>query len=193
MRRQSPIFDNTTYKTNRHQFQTPPVVCKYMARLVHPGAVTILEPTPGDGNLVRELGAYQVTAPDDFFLLKLQRYDAIVMNPPFSSRYANMENAPANCLEAGMRLGYEILKICMRHSDHVIALMPWFTISDSDVRLRSLKRWGMKSVTSLPRITFKYARVQTVVLDLVHGWTDPTEFKVMDTFHDDIQPKLIEP
>lgn len=189
--RQSPIFDSRTAKVNRHQFQTPPLVCKYMASLIQPGAITVLEPTPGDGNILRELKGYTVTAPADFFTLANDRYDCVVMNPPFSSNYAEMENAPAEYLKAGMRLGYEMLTTCLGWSDHVIALMPWFTISDSDRRLRSLKRWGMKSVTALPRATFKYARIQTVVLDLVKGWKEETAFKVMDTFNDHLQPNLI--
>lgn len=190
--KQSPVFEAESKKVDRHQFQTPSPVCKYMASLIHPGAVTVLEPTPGDGNIVRELGAFQVTAPDDFFLLPAGRFDCVVMNPPFSSRYANMENAPPEMHKAGMRMGYEILKLCIQRSDHVIALMPWFTISDSDVRLRSLKHFGIKSITALPRATFKYARIQTVVLDLVKGWRDPSVFKVMDTFKTEHQPRLIE-
>lgn len=72
-------------------------------------------------------------------------------------------------------------------SDHVIALVPWFTISDSDVRLRSLKRWGLKSVTALPRKTFEYVRIQTVVLELEKGFKGETIFKVLDTIEDEKQ------
>jgi hypothetical protein len=39
----------------RKQFQTPVAVCKYMVDMVPAGAVSILEPTPGIGNIVREL------------------------------------------------------------------------------------------------------------------------------------------
>ena len=69
---------------------------------------------------------------------------------------------------------------CLHMSDNVIALMPWFTISDSDVRLRALKTWGLKSITALPRKTFDYARIQTVVLELQKGYIGMTEFKVFD-------------
>lgn len=79
-----------------------------------------------------------------------------------------------------MKIGYQILLDCMEMSDHVIALMPWFTLSDSDVRLRALKSYGMKSITALPRKTFEYARIQTVVIELEKGYQYPTEFRVYD-------------
>jgi hypothetical protein len=139
-------------------FQTPPEVCKYIASLIPAGARTILEPTPGIGNIVAQLSAYEVTAPVDYFKLdKHQRFDAVVMNPPFSSKSAF--NVPEHLNRSGMRLGYIILMECMGMSDHVIALMPWFTLSDSDVRLRALKKYGMKSLTALPRKTFEYVRI----------------------------------
>jgi len=36
-------------------YQTPPAVCKYMAGLIPLKAKTILEPTEGEGNLVRAI------------------------------------------------------------------------------------------------------------------------------------------
>jgi hypothetical protein len=58
-------------------------------------------------------------------------------------------------------------------------------ISDSDVRLRFIKKWGLISVTSLPRKTFKYARIQTMVLHLQKGYQGPTEFIVYDLLKKD--------
>ncbi len=172
------------------EFQTPPHVAAYMASLIPGFARKILEPTPGEGILVEAIinhldkvkgkdgGGYLVDAPDDFFLLKKQRFDAVLMNPPFSGKYANMENAPMEINKHGMRLGYYIMQQCMEMSDNIIALMPWFTISDSDTRLRFLKAYGLKSLTALPRVTFKYARIQTVVIELEKGWKQETIFKV---------------
>lgn len=166
-------------------FQTPLDVCQYMASMVPDGAVTILEPSPGLGNIVSKLSGYQVKAADDFFLLDPnERYDAIVMNPPFSSKSAFMDNAPAGYEHRGMKLGYYFLTECMNRSDNVIALMPWFTISDSDVRLRMIKRFGLKSITALPRKTFQYARIQTCVLNMQKGYKGETEFIVYDTKED---------
>lgn len=95
-----------------HNFQTPPPVCEYMVGMIPDNAVRILEPTPGLGNIVAALKAkdkYQITTPGDFFLLdKTSRYDCIVMNPPFSSKYAFMDNAPKESKAKGMRLGYLI-------------------------------------------------------------------------------------
>jgi type I restriction-modification system DNA methylase subunit len=170
-------------KTDAHkyekQFQTPPEVARYMASLVPEGTITVLEPTPGMGNIVRALEGYQVTAPKNFFDLDPhQFFDCVVMNPPFSAKYAF--GIPEELAKEGMQLGYWMLKHCMQMSDSVIALMPWFTLTDSDVRLRQLKRWGLISVTSLPRKTFEYIRIQTCVLELRRGYHGPTSFKVYD-------------
>jgi type I restriction-modification system DNA methylase subunit len=174
-------------------FQTPPEVAKYMITMVPAGAKIILEPTPGDGNIVKELNAlgFEVKAPKDFFLLpKEDRYDCIVMNPPFSFKYTILDHAPTNIHKAGMRMGYYFLMECLQRSDHVIALMPFFTISDSDMRLRSLKKWGFKSLTALPRRTFQYARIQTCVFEMEKGYHGPTEFKVYDLLKN-IQIKML--
>lgn len=159
-------------------FQTPMPVCRYMVSLVPDTTVTVLEPTKGMGNIVSLLGKYNVTAPDNFFEMTKGRFDCVLMNPPFSAKYAY--GVPDAIQKVGMRLGYHILTECMQMSDCVIALMPWFTISDSDIRLRKLKKWGLKSVTALPRKTFQYARIQTVVLELVKNWDNETVFKVFD-------------
>lgn len=164
------------------EFQTPPEVCRYMASLVPRDAVTVLEPTKGVGNLVEALCGFNISAPDDYFLLdKSLKFDAVIMNPPFSSKSAILDNAPASYKnDKGMKFGYRMLTDCMQKSNIVIALMPWFTISDSDVRLRFLKSFGLKSITALPRKTFEYARIQTCVLELVNGWQEPTIFKIFD-------------
>lgn len=184
-------------------FQTPINVCNYMASLMPDmskltNKITILEPTPGIGNLVtaieqrllkQSVTNYEITAPPDFFLLPKQRFDCIVMNPPFSSKFAFMQNAPMGKNKPGMRLGYHILLECMQMSDNIIALMPWFTISDSDVRLRNLKDFGLKSLTALPRKTFQYARIQTVVIELQKGYTGTTNFEVFDRLELSYTPK----
>jgi type I restriction-modification system DNA methylase subunit len=165
-------------------FQTPPNVCKYMVELIPPSAKTVLEPTPGLLNIVKALEEkrrYNITAPKDFFQMDSQaKFDCVVMNPPFSSKTAYMEFAPKGAETRGMKLGYYILKECMEKSDNIIALMPWFTLSDSDVRLRYLKSFGLKSLTALPRKTFQYARIQTVIIELQKGYQYSTIFKTFD-------------
>lgn len=166
-----------------NSYQTPPEVARYMVDLIDAKEIDVLEPTPGIGNIVSELNnkGFNVTAPDDFFLLnKKEKFDCIIMNPPFSSKSANMANAPKLNALNGMKVGYYILTECMKMSNHVIALMPWFTISDSDVRLRHLKNYGLKSITALPRKTFNYLRIQTVVIELKKGFKGKCEFKVFE-------------
>lgn len=163
------------------KYQTPDWVVSYMVSMIPEGVVTVLEPTPGNGNIVRQLeGKYQVTAPEDYFSLdKDSAFDCVVMNPPFSSKYANMGNAPHHRDYRGMKLGYHILVDSLGLSNHVIALMPWFTISDSDVRLQYLMEWGLKSITVLPRKTFNYARIQTCVLELCKNHREATRFRFL--------------
>jgi|GEM_PF-848468 len=165
-----------------NDFQTPEDVCRYMVSLLPNHVKTVLEPTKGNGNLVAALGNYDVTAPDDFFLMdKSIKFDAVVMNPPFSSGSAILTNAPKNIDLRGMKAGHYFLTQCMQKSDIIIALMPWFTISDSDVRLRYLKSFGIKSITALPRKTFQYARIQTVIIELHRGFSGGgTIFNVYD-------------
>lgn len=162
-------------------YQTPEAVCQYMVDMVPTKAVKILEPTPGLGNIVKALEAknrFHIIAANDFFLLdKNEKYDCIVMNPPFSSKSAFIDNAPINAETKGMKLGYHILQECMKMSSNVIALMPWYTISDSDVRMRYLKDFGIKSLTALPRKTFQYARIQTVIIELEKGYQFETVFR----------------
>jgi type I restriction-modification system DNA methylase subunit len=160
------------------EFQTPAAVAEYMRSLIPEGTVSVLEPTPGEGNILNLLGEYDVTAPANFFTLDPSRFDCVIMNPPFSLKYAF--GVPDHLEAKGMRLGYHILLECMKMSDRVIALMPLFTISDSDVRLRYLKTFGIKSITILPRKTFKYVRIQTAVFELVKGWEEETVFKAFE-------------
>lgn len=162
-------------------FQTPVSVCNYMVNMIPENAVKVLEPTPGLGNIVNALthkNKYDISVADDFFLLdKSNWFDCVIMNPPFSSKSAFIDNAPIDAEVKGMKLGYFILKQCMQMSDNIIALMPWYTISDSDVRMRYLKDFGIKSLTALPRKTFQYARIQTVVIELQKGYQEETIFK----------------
>lgn len=163
-----------------NDFQTPDNVVQYMCKLIPGGVKTVLEPTPGAGNIVRSLDLhYKVTAPADYWELdKRRRFDCVIGNLPFSSK--TFFNCPAQYEGKGMVVAYDTMKSLMEMSDNLILLMPWFTISDSDVRLRLLKNYGLISVTALPRKTFQYARIQTCVLQLQKGYKGKTEFIVFD-------------
>ena len=145
-------------------FQTPLWCVKYMCSLVPDGVKTVLEPTPGLGGIVRELEKeYVVTAPNDFWDVE-GHFDCIVMNPPFTP----------------MKVGYEILYKCMSMSNNIIALMPWLTIINSEKRTKDIMDFGLKSITHLPRSTFKGARVQCCVLEMNKAYDSLTEFKTID-------------
>ena len=136
------------------EFQTREDVCRYMVSLLPDGACTVLEPTPGEGNLVRALEGYEVTAPGEFWDVS-GWFDAVVMNPPFTP----------------MKEGYRILYAVMDMSDVIIALMPWLTLINSQGRTRGVVGFGLRSVTHLPRSVFPGARVQTCVLQMERGYS----------------------
>lgn len=184
--RQFKPLEISSYEDFKNDYQTPIPVVKYMISLIPKWFKTVLEPTPGVGNIKKELinSGYNVTAPDDYFINKLGKFDCVVMNPPFSHKFTNLTNAPIDLHRSGMRMGYWFLTDCMQKSNNVIALMPWFTISDSDVRMRALKRYGIRSITSLPRKTFQFARIQTMVIHLERGYMGDTIFYAYDCLTD---------
>lgn len=177
------------------QYQTKPIYCDYMVQLAEElignDTFIVFEPTPGQCNLVRALSNSEkveaVIAPDDYFIHKQRtkmyfddlkgKYPIIVANPPFSSPSVNVENAPEEWQNLkGMAVGYKFLEEFMEQSDNLVVLVPWFTISDSDVRFRKIREFGLISVTPLPRKAFDYARIQTVILQMQKGYTGETKF-----------------
>lgn len=153
--------DNIDWGDN---FQTPQSICKYMASFLPTNAGTILEPTAGKGNLVNELNKHgHVFAPDNFYDITHVEFDWIVMNPPFSP----------------MKQGYYILYKCMEMTTNIIALMPYLTIINGEKRTNDIMNWGLKSITHLPRSTFKGSRVQTCILEMKKGYKEETKFKLL--------------
>lgn len=148
-------------------FQTPEHICKYMASFLPPYAGVIFEPTPGKGNLVKELEKHgTVVSPNgDFFELDkdMKAGDWVVMNPPFTP----------------MKMGYKILYECMDFTNNIIALMPYLTIINGEKRTQDIMNWGLKSITHLPRSTFKGSRVQTCILHMEKGFNGDTIFKTL--------------
>ena len=126
------------------------------------GIKTVLEPTPGAGNIVKELrgyNKYDICAPNEFWDID-GRFDAVVMNPPFTP----------------MVTGYKILYRVMEMSDIIVALMPWLTIINSEKRTRDIVGFGLKSITHMPRSVFPGSRVQTCILNMAKGYDDDTMF-----------------
>lgn len=144
-------------------FQTPVPVANYMASLIPNDCGTILEPTPGIGNLVRAVeGKGKIVAPDRFEdILEGSRYDWAIMNPPFTP----------------MAEGYRYLTSVMAMSDNIIALLPWFILINSERRVENIRGFGLVSVTHLPRKTFPGCRIQCCVLEMRKGFVGNGEFK----------------
>lgn len=158
-------------------FQTPPYVCDYMVNItpysinpIYSRNRKILEPTPGQGNIVSSLHKYlphsEIIAPENFWdIPNTEQFDLIVMNPPFTP----------------MEEGYKILFRCMEMSDNIIALMPWLTMINSEKRTKLIMDFGLKSITHLPRNVFKGSRVQCCILEMKKGYTQDTIFKNFKT------------
>jgi len=172
-------------------FQTPPDVCIYMKSLLNELLIgtnnIVLEPTKGDGNLVNFaiIGNNRIKkhfAPDDYFkvnqyYLRGAIFDGIIANPPFSDKSAILDNATDEWKELkGMQVGYKFLEEFMQLTANIVIVMPMWTITDSDVRFRKIRDFGLVSVTPLPRKTFNYARVQTMVLQMQHNYKGKTQF-----------------
>lgn len=170
----------------KDSFQTPIFICEYMVSLIPKNHNMILEPTPGNGNLLKvlidKIGFEYILAPLDYFDHDFinKNISCVIMNPPFSDKTL-FGNIPKRWGDVkGMKIGYKFLEDAMEISNNVIALMPWFTISDSDVRMRKLIDFGLKSVTLLPRRTFDYTRIQTCILELEKGHNGITQFKYIN-------------
>lgn len=149
---------------NNFDFQTPIHVCKYMVSLIPIECNTVLEPTPGAGNLVqaiKDVGFFTPIVTENFWDIINLRPDAIVMNPPFTP----------------MAEGYKILYQTMLMTENIIALMPWLTIINSSKRTENIRKFGLKSITHLPRNIFAGARVQTCILQMIKGYCRKTELR----------------
>lgn len=144
-------------------FQTPEVVAKYMASMIPDNCGTILEPTPGIGNLVKAANLKgEIIAPEYFEdIQKGSRFDYAIMNPPFTP----------------MAEGYRYLKEVMQMTDNIIALLPWFILINSERRINDIIEFGLVSVTHLPRKTFPGCRIQVCVLEMRKGFMGGTAFK----------------
>lgn len=171
-----------TAESLKEHFQTPPALCQYMRSLVPAGVKTILEPTPGKGNLVAALEGYKVIAPKCFFKFIDHpfddRYDCVVMNPPFSLTYTL--NIPDHLNKKGFQVGYYILQECMEMSSNIIALLPWFVITNSAKRWKDIRAWGLKSMTVVPRIEFPGSRASSCILELTKGYNGPIDLKTFE-------------
>ena len=144
---------------NKTDFQTPEWVCDFMVTSIHGYPNTILEPTPGNGNLMRAINKHHpntqiLTPKNDFLKMDIVDVDFVIANPPFTP----------------MTLGYDMLDRFFEFSGNVIALMPWLTIINSEKRLDRLKNYGLREIIHLPRSVFKGSRVQTCISMFTKGY-----------------------
>ncbi len=150
---------------NSLDFQTPEWVCEIMVDLIQGQPETILEPTPGAGNLVKAIGkrfSSVIYMPARFEEFNKERVDCIVANPPFSP----------------MSEGYRLLENLFDRSDNIIIiLMPWLAIINSEKRTKSYVGRGLKYIVHLPRNAFKGSRVQTCILVFEKGFQGDIIFK----------------
>ena len=150
-------------------FQTPTWVCNGMISMIDElikSPETILEPTPGDGNLVRAIEnryQYSFVYEPTFFFEFNRKVDCIVGNPPFTP----------------MKKGYDILERCFELSDNIIFLMPWLALINSEKRTKLYIDHGLKRVVHLPRKAFSGSRVQTCIMVFQKGYQDKIEFGVI--------------
>ena len=154
-------------------FQTPDWVTHRMCDLVEGSPASILEPTPGEGKMVKVL---QNRFPDSLVLYPKTDYwtfrengpqfkpDLIIANPPFSP----------------MKEGYRFLFDFMAITDRVISIMPWY-VNQSVRRTKSILQYGMKRMVFLPRSVFRNCRTNCCVLDLQRGYRGTVEWVYWET------------
>ena len=137
---------------NNIDFQTPEWVCNLMAGLIPGHPETILEPTPGAGNLAKAIDRRYpssiIYTPEQFEKFDLHSVDCIVANPPFTP----------------MSMGYKLLDRFFVLSENIIILMPWLALINSERRTKSYIEHGLKQIIHLPRKAFSGSRVQTCIL-----------------------------
>jgi hypothetical protein len=150
---------------NNVDFQTPDWVCNIMVDLVNGTPETILEPTPGAGNLVRSIKKRfpdsTIYAPEQFEEFEKRNVDYIIANPPFTP----------------MLVGYKLLEQFFEMSNNIIILMPWLALINSQKRTRSYVEQGLKDIIHLPRKAFDGSRVQTCILVFQKGYLGDIIFK----------------
>ncbi|MCH7761991.1 hypothetical protein IIA15_11430 [candidate division TA06 bacterium] len=157
-----------------HRLQTPGWAADILASLVDPpnSIFTILEPTPGEGSLIRALerrfrndSRVEIITPPppnwDFWEMPVRKVDWVVANPPFTPFTEVIK----------------YLKAFFKFSDNVISLIPWYTLINSQRRVNYLVDMGLSEVWNLPRYTFPGTRVQTCIIKCVGGYRGKIEFK----------------
>lgn len=140
-------------------FQTPEWVCEIMVSMIDGDPSFVLEPTSGEGNLVRAIQKKfpdcTITEPNNIFQYEPeQKFDCIVANPPFTP----------------MVKGYEILQRIIKWSDDIVILLPWLLLINSERRSKWFVENGLSEVRHLPRRAFPGSRVQTCIVKMIKDY-----------------------
>ncbi|MBD3404498.1 MAG: hypothetical protein GF411_00005 [Candidatus Lokiarchaeota archaeon] len=150
-------------------FQTPDWVCDIMVGMIDDYPDSIIEPTPGEGNLVRALynrfPKSNIIALDDVYQYQPNKeIECACMNPPFSP----------------MKQGFEILKRVTEWTPYIIALLPWFMLINSERRTQWFIENGLCEIIHLPRRAFPGSRVQTFIAKLISGYKGEISFNTWE-------------
>ena len=157
--------------------QTPRWCCKYMVSLIGAKPQKVLEPTPGYGNLAKELkeaGHTVIYPEDDFLNMRLEWYDIVVMNPPFRP----------------IELCLRIFEKCMSHTDKIVTLINWDFFLNSGPRSKLIFDYGIVKVVALPRSAFPSSWPTTCILVLEHGYQGDSVFEYFD-YRDELKKAQI--
>jgi hypothetical protein len=173
----------------KFQFQTPEHVADYMVSLITEEPKLVLEPSIGEGNLVKALwkrfpkarvvgfDVEETPLQDDrleFFKMDFldakmdylvktigYRFDLILANPPFTP----------------MLLSYKFFDKLINIQKRGIYILPYLFLINSDGRARDYSLLvDVKNIFHLPRSTFKGSRIQSCILDVRDGITLNTNY-----------------
>lgn len=167
---------------NNYGFQTPSYVADYMVSLIDKEPKLVLEPSIGEGNLVKALWnkfpntkviAYDIEdcpikddrltfIKQDFLQAEINfRPDLILSNPPFTP----------------MTLSYEFFEKCHYIQSRGIYILPYLFLINSTSRPKKYSsELDVRNIINLPRNVFKNSRIQSCILDIYEGTTTNTKY-----------------
>lgn len=114
-------------------------------------------------SLMDEMGFKEIVVPGVYERI----WSFVIVNTPYEIRVFSSINVSTD------------VSNCMEMSDNIIALMPYLCIINGEKRTQDIMDYGLKSITHLPRSTFKGSRVQTCILEMQRGYKGQTIFKTL--------------
>lgn len=164
------------------EFQTPMYVADYMVELINYKPNLVLEPSIGQGNLVKALWkkypeckviGYDIEETpliderltfikQDFLKADIDfKPDLILSNPPFSP----------------MCLSYNFFDKLVKIQKRGVYILPYLFLINSNSRPHKYsEEIDIKNIINLPRTVFKNSRIQSCILDVYDGKTLLTNY-----------------